>query len=88
MTKTPEALEVEEIEETSRGNKKFGSTGCDAISEGDLEQLVWSEHFVVHWSPWKVFQALGRKGTPIPMRIVERICGECEIGTKFHQEFP
>lgn len=81
-------MEIETLWETNRANEGFGSTDCNVMSKGDLEQLVWSEQLMAHCGPWKVFQMLRRKGTLVPIRLVKRIYDECEIYAKFHQEYP
>ena len=86
--------EVEELSETKRSERGFGSTdlvmeiGENIVNDGDLRQLVWQEHLKAHWGPKKVFWALQRNGTPVKMEIVKEICNECEICAKFRPERP
>ena len=85
--RTPEVVEIEKNRYTLRGDKGFGSTNtCSAISEQELEQIVWEEHLKAHWGTYKTYMALNRKGINVPYRIVEKICRTCEICTKFRPE--
>ena len=87
--KTPIMKEVAELTGSERASGGFGSTGVNiVVDEGELEQKVWNEHLVAHWGPWKVFHALKKRGDPVPMRIVKKVCDMCEICAKFRQEFP
>ena len=87
--RTPEVVEILDMEETERGGGGFGSTGvCNSLSDGDKEQIVWEEHLVAHWGAWKVYKALRRKGYRISMRIVKKVIDMCEVCAKFRGEYP
>ena len=74
---------------TERGASGVGSTGvCHAISEGEMEQLVWDEHLIAHWGAWKVYKAMRRKGLKVTMKMVRKVTDMCEVCAKFRGELP
>lgn len=61
---------------------------CNALSDGELEQKIWDEHFGAHWGPFKVYKSLKKSELPITMKKVKKIIDICKICAKLKGDSP